>query len=79
MTTIFEDSRGVLIDSNARKRLPRAVMKEFLKLKTSLDKKRRGNLHSQILFRHDNASLPDAHSSGSFDGKLHHTLLIAQI
>lgn len=63
MATIFWDSKGViLIDFlEGQKTVTSSYYEEVLKkLKTSLAKKRRGKLHSQILFHHDNAP---AHSS----------------
>lgn len=63
MATIFWDSEGViLIDFLEGKKTVTSSYYEGVlkKLKTSLAKKRRGKLHSQILFHHDNAP---AHSS----------------
>ena len=65
MATIFWDSEGViLIDFlEGQKTVTSSYYEGVLKkLKTSLAKKRRGKLHSQILFHHDNAP---AHSSGA--------------
>ena len=63
MATIFWDSEGVILMDflEGKKTVTSSYYEDVLKeLKTSLAKKRRGKLHSQILFHHDNAP---AHSS----------------
>lgn len=58
MTTVFWDKDGiVLLDFlEGQKTISASYYEGVLrKLKTSLAKKRRGKLHRQILFRHDNA------------------------
>ena len=70
MATVFWDSEGIiLIDFlEGQKTVTSSYYEGVLrKLKTSIAKKRRGKLHKQILFHHDNAP---AHSSKAVRSQL---------